>query len=189
MSNGYVARPLCLRGAYRTRAFSLTVESFASSSLRRLRQGNGNGWSAPGPASGYGRPNNGGGGGGWGASAPSYGGGGGMSGGGGAGYGGWKDGKHIQGPKNLRMEKELFGEPEDKVSQVSSRFSHLALNRKAFALFFSLTLEPSRHPPFFLFSSTPESTLTSTSRSPSRLPVETSPSPSPSSPALPSTLS
>jgi ATP-dependent RNA helicase DDX3X len=29
------------------------------------------------------------------------------------GYGTWKDGKHIVGGRNMRMEKELFGDAED----------------------------------------------------------------------------
>lgn len=64
--------------------------------------------------------------GGWGAPPPqhSYGGGGYGGGGGGGvrgsdGYGGWKDGKHMPAGRNMRMEKELFGEADDKATQVS----------------------------------------------------------------------
>lgn len=58
----------------------------------------------------YGRPGGGGGGGG-----SSYGGGGGGGGSSarGSGDGQWKDGKHIPGPVNQRMERELFGVPND----------------------------------------------------------------------------
>jgi ATP-dependent RNA helicase DDX3X len=47
----------------------------------------------------------------------NYGGGGGGRGGDGPGFGTWKDGKHIQGSRNTRMEKELFGEPDDPSKQ------------------------------------------------------------------------
>lgn len=51
--------------------------------------------------------------GGWATSSPSYGG------GRNDGYGMWKDGKHVPGPRNARMEKELYGEVDDKATQVS----------------------------------------------------------------------
>ncbi|CDZ96233.1 atp-dependent rna helicase ded-1 [Phaffia rhodozyma] len=61
------------------------------------------------------------------SNGPSYsrgGGGGGWSNsGGGGGYGGnrndgsWRDGKHVPGPRNPRLEKELFGEADDKTHQ------------------------------------------------------------------------
>ena len=54
--------------------------------------------------SAYGRPGGGG---------SSYGGGGGGSSARGSGDGQWKDGKHIPGPVNQRMERELFGIPND----------------------------------------------------------------------------
>jgi ATP-dependent RNA helicase DDX3X len=49
--------------------------------------------------------------GGWATSSPSYGG------GRNDGYGMWKDGKHVPGPRNARMEKELYGEVDDKATQ------------------------------------------------------------------------
>jgi ATP-dependent RNA helicase DDX3X len=33
------------------------------------------------------------------------------------GYGVWKDGKHVAGPRHPRMEKELYGEPNDPSKQ------------------------------------------------------------------------
>ncbi len=57
-----------------------------------------------------------------GGGAPAYGGGGGapnvrVS----DGFGGWKDGKHVVGPRNVRMEHELYGEVGDGQHQVSLR--------------------------------------------------------------------
>ncbi|GAA6064540.1 hypothetical protein JCM10212_005644 [Sporobolomyces blumeae] len=56
-----------------------------------------------------------GGGGGW--SSGGYGGGGGAFGGGRDGYGSWQNGKHCPGPHNPRIEKDLFGEAGDGLSQ------------------------------------------------------------------------
>jgi len=49
----------------------------------------------------------------------SSGGGGGYQGGGGAGggFGSWRDGAHVPGPVNMRLQRELFGEPDDGKSQ------------------------------------------------------------------------
>ncbi|KZP30486.1 DEAD-domain-containing protein [Athelia psychrophila] len=58
-------------------------------------------------------PRGGGGGGGW-ADKPHTNSGGGSA---GAGFGTWKDGKHIPGARNTRMEKELFGEIDDSSKQ------------------------------------------------------------------------
>lgn len=65
-----------------------------------------------------------GGGGGWGAERSGSGGGwtGGRSGGGGgeresSGFGVWKDGLHVTGGRNVRMEKELYGDPDDPSKQ------------------------------------------------------------------------
>ncbi|KKY15048.1 putative atp-dependent rna helicase ded1 [Phaeomoniella chlamydospora] len=72
-----------------------------------------NGWNAQGGAPGggrgfnpnaYGNPNSGGG---------SYGGGGYGSQGKGSGEGQWRDGKHVPGPQNMKIERELFGVPDD----------------------------------------------------------------------------
>jgi ATP-dependent RNA helicase DDX3X len=35
------------------------------------------------------------------------------------GFGGWKDGQHVVGPRNARMEHELYGEAGDGQHQVS----------------------------------------------------------------------
>lgn len=65
--------------------------------------------------------------GGWGAPRPrpvaaSYGGGGGGS--AMPGYGAWKNGQHILGQRNPRMEKELYGEVGDGLHQVSYIVHH-----------------------------------------------------------------
>ncbi|KAF1984576.1 DEAD-domain-containing protein [Aulographum hederae CBS 113979] len=85
--------------------------------------GRGGGWENSGPApyrppgnfnkNAYGNP---------GAAGFSSGGGGGGGGGGGnvsrgSGDGSWKDGKHIPGPSNPRVERELFGVPNDPTKQ------------------------------------------------------------------------
>jgi ATP-dependent RNA helicase DDX3X len=81
----------------------------------------GNGWAGQAPRpfnpSAYGAP-------GGGSSGGSYGGGGGgghYSGGGGSargsGDGQWKDGKHVPGPANPKVERELFGVPNDPTKQ------------------------------------------------------------------------
>ncbi|KAI0027561.1 P-loop containing nucleoside triphosphate hydrolase protein [Vararia minispora EC-137] len=33
------------------------------------------------------------------------------------GFGAWRDGKHVPGPRNMRMEKELYGDPQDPSKQ------------------------------------------------------------------------
>ncbi|EIN09452.1 DEAD-domain-containing protein [Punctularia strigosozonata HHB-11173 SS5] len=78
--------------------------------------GGGRGGGRGGFSSGYSR------GGGWGdrgsgGGRSDYGGG--SRGGGGEsfGYGSWKDGKHVVGGRNARMEKELYGEPDDPSKQ------------------------------------------------------------------------
>ncbi|KAM0755535.1 DEAD-domain-containing protein [Meredithblackwellia eburnea MCA 4105] len=68
-------------------------------------------WSAPAPRANNTAPRSGG----W----SSGGGSGGGYGGARDGYGSWQNGKHIPGPPNARMEKELFGEPGDGTKQTT----------------------------------------------------------------------
>ena len=72
----------------------------------------GNNWQSNGPRPGfnpnaYGNPH---------AGGSSYGGGGNFGGSGsarGSGDGQWRDGKHVPGPPNVKLERELFGVPND----------------------------------------------------------------------------
>lgn len=77
--------------------------------MRHLRIGGNNYGSSDGYGSGYGKTSGGGGGGGGG----SYGGNSTR----GSGDGQWRDGKHIPGPANPRLERELFGVPNDPTKQ------------------------------------------------------------------------
>ena len=96
---------------------STTTSSFGGSSYGGNKTassyssggGGGRDWSDPPPrATGGGR-----GGGGW-DTGSSYSSGGG---GGGFGFGAWKDGKHVVGARNQRLEKELYGEADDPSKQ------------------------------------------------------------------------
>ncbi|KAF8654648.1 hypothetical protein AX16_003501 [Volvariella volvacea WC 439] len=77
--------------------------SRAFSSSSRNGSSNGNGWSGPNNSSNWSSPN---------TREPrdsgpreTF------------GYGVWKEGKHVVGPRNMRMEKELFGDPNDPTKQ------------------------------------------------------------------------
>lgn len=100
------------------------------------------------------------------------------------GYGAWKDGKHIQGARHMRMEQELYGSEGDGSHQVSLDLDILALD---------VTLPASCHTVLIVdipfFASPPVSTLTDTPTFPSRPPVKEFPTPLPNSPTLLWTLS
>ncbi|GAA5994170.1 hypothetical protein JCM5350_006341 [Sporobolomyces pararoseus] len=88
------------------------AENWGSSPAPAVGARPSNGFGAPrGPGGGWSTGSGGSGGG------SSYGGGQGSFGGGRDGYGSWQNGKHVPGPQNPRIEKDLFGEAGDGNSQ------------------------------------------------------------------------